>query len=226
MKALKVTISGSYKTSGGDIVDYEDVSGVIPFVDDEHAKMHVKSRYASDWVSALRDDADKKVYPDRIEHMRQVFVDDFEIVEHEFSYVGKDVKEMSFEELQDLATAKDLRSIPLPKRQSGFSLREARMRAYVAYANKVEGMDLDYNDPEFEYGELPPLIVDGGIRKETAKKMSNDEIIEAEQKAQSSSPKSHLTIDDLKEIADKKGIEYHHKTGYDKLYAMIYGSAA
>lgn len=241
MKALKVTVSGSYKTANGDIIDFEDVSGVIPHVEEEHAKMHVRRRYASEWVREATDDKDKKTYPQRIDHMRQVFIDDMEEVEHDFSFIGKDIKKLSYEELQDLATAKDLRTIPLPKKISGVDIREMRTKAYLEYSSKVVGVFIDVNVPEaehaskqgdrlvFDFAKLPPLTVESGeARIDTSKKMTNEEILAAEQKAMDihDTPKDKLTLDDLKAIAKEKGIKHHHMLGFDKLYALLYGSGS
>lgn len=242
MKALKVTISGSYKTSQGEIVDFEDVSGVVPFVEEEYAAMHVRGRYVAVWVkSAVKKDGEK-LYTDRIEHVRQVFIDDMEEVEHDFTYVGKNIKEMTYEELQDLATAKDLRYIPLPKSQSGLDVREARMRAYLAYSEKVVNNFIDVKDPPPAYcdetknpdgsssfalnlSKMPALVVDGEVRVEISSKITNDEIIQQEQDNAMGKPKENLTLEDLKDIADKKNIKYHWNIGFDKLYAMLYGGA-
>lgn len=229
MKALKVTISGSYKTAQNEIIDFEDVSGTIPFVDEDHAFMHIKSRYAADWIRAALDEDGKKIYLDRIEKIRQVFADNYEEVEQDFSYVGQDIKKMSYDELQDLATAKDLRYIPLPKLASGFSLREARVRAYVAYSEKVMNSFINESDEGFNFAELPPLVVDGDTRKEMAKKVTNDEILDQAEKPAvmvGGKEKTDLTLEDLKGIADKKNIKYHWNIGFDKLYSMLYGGGA
>ncbi len=226
MKALKVIISGSYKTAQNDIVDFEDVSGVIPFVNEGHAFMHIKSRYAADWVKAALDKNGNKIYTDRIEKIRQVFADDFKEVDHDFSYVGQDIKKMTYDELQDLATAKDLRYIPLPKFASGFSLREARVRAYIAYSEKVMNNFINENDDNFNFSELDSLVVDGEVRKELSKKMTNEEILNQAEKPAiivGGKEKSDLTLESLKAIADKKNIKYHWNIGFDKLYAMLYG---
>ena len=224
MKALKVTISGSYKTSKGDIIDFEDISGVIPFVSEEHAKMHVMRRYASEWIRAKTNKDGEKVFKDRIEHMRQVFVDEIEETYYDFSYVGKDIKKMSYEELQDLATAKDLRTIPLPKAFSGLSLREMRVKAYLAYSEKVNKIVLNDNDPDFNFADLPELKAGESVRKEPVAKMTNDDIINQEQKSTSTaSTKSTLTLDDLKKIADEKGIDYSKDIGFDSLHAQLFG---
>lgn len=237
MKALEVTVSGSYKTANGDIVDFEDVKGVIPEVDEEHAKMHVRSRYASEWVRNAKDKNGDKLFKSRIDMMRQVFVDDMKPVKGDFSYVGKNIKEMSYEELQDLATAKDLRTIPLPKHISGVDLREMRTKAYLDYSDKVLGRKIDVNNPlpehssqmngkdTFDFAKLPKLVVDGDARVDTSKKVTNEEIISQEQKQMpvNETPKSNLTLEELKQIADNKGISYHWNVGFEKLYAELFG---
>lgn len=222
MKALKVTVSGAYKTANGDIIDFEDISGVIPFVGTEHAKMHVRSRYASEWVRNAKKADGEPMFTSRIDIMRQVFIDDIEEVEYDFSYVGKDIKKMSYEELQDLATAKDLRTIPLPKYVSGVDIREMRTKAYVEYSTEVKGDVISERDPDFDFAKLNPLFVDGEARIETAKKLTNDEIIEQEQKITSGTIKDNLTLEDLQKIAKDKGIKHHPMMGFDKLYSLVY----
>jgi len=227
MKALKVTISGSYKTAQGDIIDFEDVSGVIPFVDEDHAFMHIKSRHAASWIKSMLKENGEKMYGERIEKIRQVFMDDIEEVKADFSYVGKDIKQMSYDELQDLATAKDLRYIPLPKFVSGFSLRETRVRAYVAYSDKILDKIVDENEEGFNFASLPALIVDGDVRMELSGKITNDEVLDQVAKEVDISGKTKsLSLDELKNIADKKGIKYHWNIGHDKLYNMLYGGAS
>lgn len=244
MKMLKVTISGSYRNSKKEIVDFENVSGLIPLVDDEHAAMHVRSRYAATWVRAATNPDGEKKYPERIDAMRQVFIDTIEEVDGVPSYIGKSIKAMSFEELQDLATAKDLRRIQLPKEQSGVDLRTMRATAYMDYASKVLGMDdslrLDPKNPlpvekrinpdteGYNFAKLPDIIVDAATRVDTAKKMTNEDIInlEASTTDLSSKPGSNLTLQDLRNIATEKNIPFHPTIGFDALYARIYGGGA
>lgn len=237
--ALKITVSGSYKTSNGEIIDFEDVQGIIPKVDEEHAKMHVRRRYASEWVRDAKDDTDKKIYPKRIDRMRQCWVDEIEETVHDFSYLGKDIKKMTYEELQDLATVKDLRTVPLPKKISGVDIRDMRTKAYLEYSEKVLGKPIDNKRPipehaskvgdrlVFDFAKLPALRVEDDMaRVDTSKKITNEEILEQEQKAQKlgSKHKDQFTFDDLKALADKKGIKYHWNIGFDRLYEQLFGT--
>ena len=228
-KALKVTVSGSYRTANKEIVDFENLSGLLPVVDEDLAAMHVQTRYVPTWLRNAVDKKGERIYTKRIEDVRQVFIDEIEKVNAgEFSYVGKDIKNLEYQELQDLATAKDLRRIPLPKELSGVSLREMRQMAYVDYSDKVLKKFIDHNEEGFNFSKLPPLIIDGDARRETSQKITNEEILDQEQKVMdvSSTPKSTLTIDDLKGIAKQKGISHHPNIGFDALYAKIYGGAS
>lgn len=217
MKALKVKISGTYKASNGDIIDFEDITGNIPFVEEGHALMHIKGRFAAKWIKGALNKDDERIYKERIEKIREVFIDEMEEVEKEFPYVGGDIKKMDYDDLQYLAVAKDLRYIPLPQSQSGFSLRDARIRAYVSYSEKVLQKTIDQNDGDFNFANLPAIFVDGDIRKEVSKKVTNEEVIEQV----SSNEESDL--DRLKEMADRKGIPYHHNVDEKTLKAKLYG---
>lgn len=215
MDALKVTISGSYKAHNGDVIDFDDLVGFCPMVSQEKCEQHVRGRYVFDWLAVAVDDEGKRKYPIKVDTMRQVFVDEIMKLKADFNYIGKNIKEMSYDELQDLAVANDLMRVPLPKSQSGISLREIRQIAYLEYSKHVLGSEIDNNHEDYNYAELPELIVGGQITVTKDEHMSNDEIIEAEG--------SHLTLDELKVIADAKGMKYHHNIGANKLYNLIYG---
>lgn len=231
MKALKVTISGSYRNSKREVFDFENVTGIIPAVEEDLAAMHVRGRYALPWVKGATDPkTGEKLYPERIEDMRQVFIDNVEEVDADLSFLGKDIKEMSFEELQDLATYKDLRTIPLPKELSGVSLREMRVAAYAAYSDAFFGTDLakEKDQAGFNYAALPALVVEGASRRDPTVKLTNEEVLAQEEKKMDigSTPKSNMTIDELRKIAKSKNIAFTQNTSFDDLYNKIYGAAA
>ena len=229
VKALKVTVSGSYRTANKEIVDFENVSGVIPFVEEEIAIMHTQGRYTVTWIKNAMNENGEKVYPKRTDgYPRQIFVDSIEEVSVDpFSFIGKDIKEMDYAELQDLATMKDLRKIPLPKEISDMSIREMREVAYLEYAVNVDGQYFGDKNQDFNYSRAPALIVKDGARKDESIKLTNDEIIEQEQSSQSiDGAKNDLTINDLKAIAKNKNISYHPNIGFDALHAKLYGGSA
>lgn len=220
-KLLEMTISGSYHDSKKEICDFEGVKVVLPATAENIAEMHMQSRYA---LRAIR--ADKRYQGKSISKTRQTFVDEIKEVEGNLSFVGKDIKLMTEEELQDLAVAKDLRGIPLPKAQSGLSLREMRVIAYAEYVEKVlGGAPVKWRDEGFNFATVPAVIVDGGARTEKAGKVSNEDIIAAEQRSTSTAddPRTRFTLPELKKLADEKQIPYHPSIGFDTLYAKLYG---
>jgi hypothetical protein len=220
---LELTLSGSYRTADKDIIDFEGVKCLIPACDEAIGVMHAQSRYAYGAIKSKMN-GQKPAYPKRIEDIRQVFIDDIKPAEGPVSFVGKDIKELSFDELQDLATRKDLRTIPLPKELSGMDLREARVRAYVAYNDKVlRGKPIKWGDEDFNFAKLPSITMDYTLRAEGSKKISNEEIIEREQSSKSTDADNETTmeLEDLLALAKEKGINTAGKTGkeiYDELY--------
>jgi hypothetical protein len=227
VKLLQVTISGYYKTANKNEVDFDNVTGIMPYVEEEFAFAAARNRYVWLWVqNATRGDGSKK-YPQRMDATRQTFIDDIkEIHGKPLSYVGKDIKEMSYDELQDLAVANDLRTVPLPKTASGSSLREMREAAYLAYHDVVLGRKIltdAQKNPSYNYAKLPPLIADGHINKDDAEKVSNEEVLAKDENGTvvNSAPEG-MSLGDLKNLADTKGISYHPSIGYQKLYDKVF----
>jgi len=229
MKALKLTISGSYRNAKREAIDFENVTGIVPVTDHDIAIYHMQSRYAMRWIKSARNAEGEKLYPERIEDMRQTFTDNIEEVNVDLSFIGKNIKDMTAEELQDLATYKDLRTIPLPQEASGVSLRELRVAAYAAYSDAFLGTNLmkEKDQEGFNYATLPALVVEGAARRDPTVKMTNEEVLEQEQKKMdvASTPKSNMTIDDLRKLAKQKNIPFSANTGFDDLYVKIYGAS-
>lgn len=223
-KMLEVTISGSYHTADKDIVDFQDVKGLIPFQEEEVAAMHVRARYAPQWLRAALNEDGKALYPKRIHRIRQVHIDDMKPTTGTLSFVGKDIKELNMEELQDLATAKDLRLVPLWK---ATDLRDTRVKAYVDYQDKVlEGRPIKYQAEDFNFSKLPPIIIaDATPRLDDRIKLTNDDILDQEMAVTSTAgTKGSLTIEEMKTIADQKKIKYEHTISYNELHQRLYGS--
>ena len=139
------------------------------------------------------------------------------------SYIGKDIKGMTFEELQDLATAKDLRFIPAAKED----MRVARVRAYATYSERVLKKTLDWQASDFldAFAKMPEIIVNDADALEIEQKISNDEIIDAEMSSTSTSddPRTRFTLPELKKLANEKNIAYDQDIGFDDMYKKLYG---
>lgn len=213
LKAYAATISGSFEDGKGEIVDFMDVKGVLPFTDSEElANAAIRNRYAQMWLGA-----DKR-YPGRIARVRECYIDSLEETTAEFSYVGKNITDMTYEELQDLAVAKDLRGVPLYK---AGALRESQGRAYAEFGNKVLGMDVDHRKEGFNVMKLPPLVVDGSTRKDKQKKLTNDEVI-AQEQASTSTEKPTFTRAELEKLAKENGITFNPAITDENLQKKIF----
>ena len=227
---LEFTISGCYYDSKKETIDFEGVKIKIPACDEDKGigSMHVRGRYV---IKALRQAVDKDgnpKYPKRIEKIRQVFVDDVVKVKGRLSFVGKDIKELSVDEMQDLATSKDLRFIPTP--QSGMSKRDMLIRTYVAYADKVLEKTIKWQEENFNFAKLPSIILDATSRSEESGKITNEEMIDMERNSKPTSygqrdnPEDRFTLEELKTIADSKNIRYANDVEFKDLYSALFSA--
>lgn len=254
---LKATISGSFKASDGEVESFDKVIGYLPALDDDKAQQMIIKRYARIWIGqAMKKDRegnslDEPKYK-RVQRVREVYIDSIEEVEKgdenfgkQLSYVGKDIMEMNFEELQDLAAAKDLIAVPLYRTGS---LVNARRIAFAEYANKVLGytetiknpktgkseqVPLDWRRAGFNPANYPGIRADGKVRRDSFEPEDVERSLEnealAEQYERVAPPidgDSRLSIEQLKAIAKAKNINYHVSIGYDALYKKLFPKAA
>lgn len=262
-KTLKVTISGSYVSANRDIESFENVIGIIPRLDEDKAQQMVIRRYAKIWVQQAKKPDGEKVHK-AVQRVRQVFIDsiddtqmplfdkDGKPVPGEFTdepdtrnlgYVGKNVMEMNFEDLQDFAAANDLAGVPLYKTGG---LTHARRVAFSEYAIKVLELEeylptdkdekqnlYDYRVMGFNPNRFEPIIADDKIRRQGGGVANIEETIDrealslqgkAKAPTQDARKGSKLTMEQLKAIATQRNINFHKGVSYDALYAKIYGA--
>lgn len=233
MRALKITISGSYRKAGNKIADFDGLTGIIPYCKEDVAMMHIRSRYATKWI------AESEKYTDRLYSIREVFIDEIKKAEFEFSFLGKDIKEMSFGELQDLATYKDLRGIPLYKKSSLRESRDKACRAYLASLDKSDNKDLRGKPitKDTPYHLLPSLFIGATpdrIKSESAfdneeeeeeesRDPESEEIFGDDEEEVNSVEAPRPSIEELKGIAVLRKISHSPNIGYEALYKKIYG---
>lgn len=246
-KTIKVTISGSYRSANRQIESFDGVTGLMPSLAEDKANQMAIRRYARIWVSQARKE-DKEPKYKHISNIRQVFIDSIEDNEENpkaiLSYVGKDIMEMNFEELQDLAAANDLSGIPLYKTGS---LTTARRIAFSEYAIKVLELEeyaptdkkekfnlYDHRTLGFNPKRFEPIVADEEIRRHDTHRLSLEDGIEVEAKAVKrkggkevieESKDGRLTFDQLKAIATQRNIPFNKGIGYDVLHKKVYGSA-
>lgn len=245
---LKVTISGSYVSANRDIESFENVTGIIPRLDEDKANQMVIRRYAKIWVKQAKKADGDKVYK-AVQRVRQVFIDSIDdnddAPDAQLSYVGKSVMEMNFEELQDFAAANDLAGVPLYKTGS---LTHAKRVAFSEYAIKVLQLEeylpsdkdekqnlYDYRVMAFNPNRFEPIIADGKIRRQGNSVSDIEETIDREALAlngkarvptQEARKGSQLTMEQLKAIALQRNINFHKSIGYEALHNKIYGKQA
>lgn len=227
---LEFTISGSYYNSKKETIDFENVKGKIPFCDEESGigSMHVRGRFAAKWVREALDKNGDAKFPDRIEKMRQIFIDDVQETTGTLSFVGKNLKELSIDEMQELAVAKDLRFVPLPK--AGMSKRDMQIMTYVAYSEKVLLQKIKWQEEGFNFAKLPDIVLDATGRRELSQKLSNDEMIDlhADKMKQpvglgeKDDPKKRFTEGELRKILTDKRVAFDPNSTFDELYAMAF----
>jgi hypothetical protein len=214
MQAVKFTLSGSYKDAEGKLRNYDGIKCIVPTSEEDVAYLHVRGRYLP---TKIINDKRYEYSPERV---REVFVDDVEKIDAEFSFFGKDVKEMSQDELQDMASYYDLRRIPLPR---GAGLREMRFIAYQQYMSEILKTPLPRDVTASALNELDPLVVKKptASRKSAPKVLSLQELLDIEK---SKSGDDNLTLEQLKGIAKKHNISHSPNIGYDALYAKLFNS--
>lgn len=221
----KLTVSGAYITYGGKFVDYE-VEMVIPNCPEEYYITN-----AERYLPILLKESDK--YKEAVQNIAKIYIDDVEDVADNYSIQGVDIKEMNMKQIQELACYSLVRSIPLP--YTG-SIREVRETTYREYSKNY----LNKNVDDVEYNELPPLV----IKINGCKAVATQEVVqpaapevaatvapaeaievpenETETNAEEPTEEQTLSMDDLKAIADSKGIKYAAGIGYKTLYSRVF----
>ena len=213
MKAFKITFSGSYKASNNDVFGFENLEVTVPYQEIDVALMHARARHLPMALAVKLRQGGGEVSLKAIKQIRESFDDSMEEIEYEFSFENKDIRSLTFEEIQDVALMYDLREVPAYKVGS---LRHQLNVLYGIYSTLVLKNKIDYKAEYFNVVDLPPIYIGGTSR------------VSREMKAtfkQEDGPQDIPTdsLEALKKIADSKGIKYHHRVGYDKLYEQIYG---
>ena len=248
-KTLKVTISGSYRSANRQIESFDGVTGLMPRLEEDKVNQMAIRRYAKIWVSQEKGEKGEPKYK-HISNIRQVFIDSIEDNEEKpnalLSYVGKDIMDMNFEELQDLAAANDLAGVPLYKTGS---LITARRIAFSEYAIKVLQLEeyeprdkaekfnlYDHRTTGFNPHKFEPIIADDKIRRTDDKKRSIEETIALEQQqpvrrkggkqVEETAGAGRMTFDQLKAVATERGVAFNRGISYDVLHKKVYGAVA
>lgn len=141
---LNVKISGYYR-SGKENIDFA-TTVTMPECANNKVQANIQNRV----VHRVFKDAEKPY-----SMAGKCWVDDVKKDNKEPSFVGKNIKELNWDEIQEVAIAYDLNAVPLFRT---CSLREALMAVYKEFCNVVKhqnlGSDFDYAvAPDFTLGE-------------------------------------------------------------------------
>ena len=169
MDITKLKVSGYFRTEAMDknSVTFSDLEVIIPHRNEEFFKRDAQ-RMLPVYLKKH-----KKLNEHRYEGFISVYVDDIEDFEGKPLCVGKDIKEMSWEELQSLSCYLNIREIKLYRNGE---LRDAREGAYMLYQQKILGKRVfkheieisRFEDEERQRGEnlrLSPIEVKERVDK-------------------------------------------------------------
>lgn len=169
---MKVICSGAFRNNK-EMNDFSDFVIVMPDCPDEWIKSNCINRC---FVRMA-----EKVFKKRIDSIHSLYVD---AVEKDYkgkdgketkpSCCGKNIKSLTWDELQDLAIMFCLREIPLYRQGD---LRTAREIAYKEYLTKIAGQELN---KEFNFAAAIDFKVPDVVMK-TAKYQGNAEAVLAGQ---------------------------------------------
>lgn len=128
---LEVTCSGSFRTSPAtdqNRYDFNDVKVVIPECSDEYILSHTMRMFP------IAKRANKSLEGKTFNGLIKLYIDGVETIEGSPDCCGKNIKEMTWEELQSLACLMNLREIPMYRQGA---IRTAQEKAYEIYQAKV-----------------------------------------------------------------------------------------
>lgn len=163
---LKVKISGYYK-SGKENVDF-NTEVTMP----ECANNKVLSNVQNRVLHRVFKDAERP-----FGSAGKCWVDDVKKDDKEPTFIGKNLKELSWDEIQEVAIAYDLNKVPLYRT---CSLREARVSAYKEYCNNVKGKDFE---DDYDYANAPDICI-GEKKVVFNKKAKTETKVEVEEEGQ------------------------------------------
>jgi len=131
-KMMELSVSGSFKTQPATDKDRRqfEVKGICEYAPYDY---HVQfaERMLPIWLKK-----DKRYEGINYEGRIKVYVDDYKETTGVPLCIGKDIKEMTWEELMSLACYKKMREIPLYK---DGDIRKARETAYLLYEERING---------------------------------------------------------------------------------------
>ena len=135
MEMVRLNCSGSFKTQPGTDKDRVSFFGLeidVPKLSEEHEE-HYMPHAMRMFPIAMRKNKDIK--DKNFEGIIKLYIDDVKDAKGQPICAGKDIKEMTWEEIQSLACALRMREIPLHHQGA---LRDAREKSYEMYQKIIK----------------------------------------------------------------------------------------
>lgn len=172
---LKVKVSGSYLRDNKPN-DYS-LTIYMPECDKDYIQMNAMRRAVpmALQLKGMMCDYLRSCYIDEIEEVSagkdtpKAEADEIKAVE---SYKGKDIKTLSYEEIQNAAMAYQLIGVPLYHQTD---IRESRQRFYYEYATNILGKELA---KDFDFANALVIVLDEKKKARAEKSKSNTEILD------------------------------------------------
>jgi hypothetical protein len=187
----KVRVTGQYITGFGNSeqsIEY-DVTGYMPECSEIYLRSFCFARYLKSWVESEKNKDGERKYP-IINRMRTKIIEHYEKDGEKSKLTGKDILNMSWDELRDFGTRFDIRDTKL---KGMCSLKEARERACITYLTQIRKLDLSEFDEyekvaggyKFHFDRLKNgiKIVSDKKKEEELKKKSFDDSMKEQSKS-------------------------------------------
>lgn len=176
---VELTVSGSFKTIAGTDKDRYQFSGIkmiVPRCKDglKEDKMDTYISFAIRCFPIARQ-ADKVLSKVNYEGIIKLFIDDIKPVAGTPLCLGKDIKQMTFEELQHMSCCLLLREIP--QMHTG-NIRTAREKAYITYMKVIKKKKIIKTDADVRKieDEIRRLFERAGLTKEELDEKINEAV--------------------------------------------------
>lgn len=172
---LKLKVSGSYLRSN-ESHDYE-LTVYMPECDNDHIQQSAMNRATPMALKKNHMEYDylRSCYVDSIEAVelaKDTPKDEAEAIKEVESYKGKDIKELSYEEIQNAAIAYQLIGVPLYKQTD---VRESRQRFYYEYCKEVLGENIE---KDYDYANAKTVKLESDKKAAPKKQKTNTEILD------------------------------------------------
>jgi hypothetical protein len=152
---MKVTCSGAF-VSNGENIDFQDFEMVMPECPDEWVQTAAMHRSFARLASVHFKKPVESIYSLYVTDVKRGLTTknkEGKETKLEPSIIGKNIKDLTWEELQEFAIMFCLREVPLWRKGD---LRQARIKAYKSYVKEIMGQDIGN---EFKYDIAPDIKV-------------------------------------------------------------------